>query len=62
MKTADTMSDRIENMRRRCNLILTRMNAVGFDVVDNADDWTEVDMEYLLSNYAQSYITNYRDK
>ena len=49
-------------MRRRCNLILTRMNAAGFDVVDNADDWTEVDMEYLLSNYARSYITNYKDK
>jgi len=40
----------------KCNLILARMQQIGYEVVDNSDMWDDEDCEYFIVNYGESYL------
>ena len=43
-------------MKVKCNTILDRMRAAGFDVINDASTWTKEECEYFIANYGPAYL------
>lgn len=47
--------------RQKADLIIKRMRDHGYDVEDNCNHMNDEDIDWVLANYEDHYITNYKE-